>query len=264
MDKITIKKLNSLLKKYNSLRLDSVLDYERFNIMSIIWHSTKIEGCSLTELETRVLLENNITAGGKSLTDHLMVKDHFEAFQFIRLAAIEKKKFSIAFIQEISAYVMKNTGAAINSISGNFDSSKGDIRLVQVYVDKKYFPNHKKVPHLLEQFCQQVNDKIDKVEGDDILALAADVHYNFVNIHPFADGNGRVSRLLMNYIMLYHHQPLIKIFTEDRITYINALNETEDKGNLTIFRTFTAQQYIKYLSMEIEKYTKKSGFNLMF
>ena len=78
------------------------------------------------------------------------------------------------------------------------------------------------------------------------MKLAADVHYNFVNIHPFGDGNGRTSRLLMNYIQLYHNEPLIKIFTEDRTEYIDALNETEEKENLEIFREFIGKQETKF------------------
>jgi len=258
-------KLNNLIKKYESLELDKVIDYEKFSMISIVWHSTKIEGCSLSETETKVLLEHNITAGGKSLTDHLMVKDHFDAFLFIKKAALERRKFSLKFIQEVNSYVMKHTGSVHHTALGNFDSSKGDLRLLQVYVDKKYFPSYQKVPTLLAAFCEAVGKKMDTVKGDEITQLAADVHYNFINIHPFVDGNGRTARLLMNYILLYHHQPLLKIFTEDRVAYIDALNETETKENLSIFRNFIAQQYSKFLQLEIDKHRKlNKGFTMMF
>lgn len=113
-------------------------------MISIVFNSSKIEGCSLSETDTKVLLENNITAQGKPLTDHLMVKDHFDAFIKIKQDAVDKRKLSIGFIQKINALVMKSTGAAVSTISGNFDISKGDLRLAQVYVDKKYFPDFKK------------------------------------------------------------------------------------------------------------------------
>lgn len=160
---------------------------------------------------------------------------------------------------------MKNTGSPTNTVSGSFDTSKGDLRLVKVYVDRKYFPDFKKVPDLLEQFCQCVNKKIDTVKGAEILKLAADIHYNFVNIHPFGDGNGRTSRFLMYFIQLYHNEPMIKIFTEDRVEYIDALNETEEKESLEIFRKFLVNQEIKFLKAEIEKFRKlNKGFGLMF
>jgi Fic family protein len=72
--------LNRLNNEYKNLNLQDVIDYEKFCIISIVWHSTKIEGCSLTETDTKVLLENDITAGGKPLKDHLMIKDHFDTF----------------------------------------------------------------------------------------------------------------------------------------------------------------------------------------
>jgi Fic family protein len=234
-------------------------------MISIVYNSSKIEGCSLSETDTKVLLENNITAQGKPLTDHLMVKDHYNAFIKIKQDSVKKRNLSIEFIQEINALVMKSTGAMISTISGDFDTSKGDLRLAQVYVDKKYFPDYKKAPQLLNDLVKNVNDRIDGVSGDEIIKLSADVHYNFVNIHPFGDGNGRTSRLLMNYIQLYHNEPMIKIFTEDRAEYIDSLNETEEKGDLNIFRDFICRQQIKFYELELSKFRKsKSGFSLLF
>ncbi len=102
-------------------------------------------------------------------------------------------------------------------------------------------------------------------KGIEILNLSADLHYNLVNIHPWGDGNGRVSRLMMNYIQLYHNEPLIKSFTDDSAEYINALNETEETNNPQIFRNFVISQQIKFYKAEIEKFKKKDeGFNFMF
>jgi Fic family protein len=110
-----------------------------------------------------------------------------------------------------------------------------------------------------------VNNRISLVKGIDIVKLAADIHYNFVNIHPFGDGNGRVSRLLMNYIQLYHQEPLIKIFTEDRTEYINALNKTEENENPEIFREFIYRQQTKFYEVELEKFKKSNlGFTFLF
>ncbi len=258
-------KLNTLREQFMDQQIMDSIDYEKFCMISIVYNSSKIEGCSLTETDTKVLLENNITAHGKPLTDHLMVKDHFDAFLKIKEDAKNKRKLSVDFIKEINASTMKSTGGIVNTITGSFDTSKGDLRLASAYVDKKYFPDFIKVPDLLQQLSATVNSKIDGVKGDEIVKLAADVHYNLVNIHPFGDGNGRTSRLLMNYIQLYHSEPLIKIFTEDRAEYIDALNETEEKGDLSIFRDFICRQQIKFYEAELNKYSKsKSGFSLLF
>ncbi|MDD2798908.1 MAG: Fic family protein [Bacteroidales bacterium] len=251
--------LEQLRSEYLSLDLQGALDYEKFCMISIVYHSTKIEGCSLTETDTRMLIENDISANGKPLNDHLMVKDHYQAFQFIKEKAVLKSKLTTEFLQEIGAQVLKSTGGIVNTALGSFDISKGDLRLSQVYVDKKYFPSYSKVPALMEQLCESVNDKIDTVSGSEIIKLAADAHYNFVNIHPFGDGNGRASRLLMNYIQLYHGEPLIKIFTEDRAAYIDALNKTEETENPEIFRDFICSQQIKFYKNEIAKFKSKDN-----
>ena len=67
-------KVHILRQKYLDLELQNVLDYEKFAMISIVYHSTKIEGCSLSENDTRVLLENDITAKGKPLYDHLILQ----------------------------------------------------------------------------------------------------------------------------------------------------------------------------------------------
>lgn len=257
--------LEKYKKEYLSLNLDENINYSTFSMISIVWNSTKIEGCSLDENDTRLLIEKNITAKGKPLTDHLMVKDHYDAFLFIREQARQKRILSLPFLIEVAAMVMKNTGGIVKTISGDFDISKGDLRRTQVYVDRKYFPDFKKVPDLLEKLCSTVNKKLNEVKATEILKLAADLHYNLVNIHPWGDGNGRVSRLMMNYIQLCYNEPLIKIFTEDRAEYIRALNETEEKNDPEIFREFVASQQLKFFKAEIEKYQKKdAGFNLLF
>ena len=257
-------RLQKLRKTYLDLELNQALDYEKFSMISIVYNSTKIEGCSLSEGDTKILLENDITAKGKPLSDHLMVKDHYAAFKFIKQQAIEKRELSVKFIQEIAHFVMKNTGGEVNTMSGSFDTSKGDLRLAQVYVEHKYFPDFKKVKPLLLQLFKSVNSKLNSIEGSDILKLSADIHYNVVNIHPFGDGNGRTARLAMNYIQLYHNEPLIKIFTEDRAEYIKALNDTEEKNDINIFRDFICGQHIKFYENEIEKYNRKDrGFSLM-
>jgi Fic family protein len=259
------KELEILKKEYLELGLSEAVNYEKFSMISIVYNSTKIEGCSLTENDTRLLLENNITAKGKPLTDHMMVKDHYTALIFLKEISKQKKKISIDLLKHVAGLVMKNTGGLVNTISGTFDTSAGDIRKTQVYVDKKYFPDYSKVEDLLEKLVDSVNQRIDKVSGNEILKLSADIHYNLVNIHPFGDGNGRTARLMMNYIQMYHQEPLIKIFTEDRADYIDALNKTEVSEDISIFRDFICSQQIKFLKTEIDKFKKKdTDFNLMF
>lgn len=256
-------KLAKTRSEYKSLGLESSLDYEKFAMISIVYNSTKIEGCSLDEADTKLLLTEDLTAKGKPLTHHMMVKDHFEAFLYIKEQAVQKRKLSIDYIKEVNALVKKRTGGIEKNILGTFDSSKGDLRIAQAYTDTRYFKNHEKIEPLLEQLCQKINDRLDSVSGNDCLSLSADIHYNIVDIHPFADGNGRTARLFMNYIQLFHNEPLIKIFTEDRRAYLEALQQTDKTKDINIFRIFICEQQIKFFENEIEKYNAmESDFEL--
>jgi len=163
--------LEILRKEFLEPGLSEALDYEKFSMISIVYNSTRIEGCSLTENDTRLLLENNITAKGKPLTDHMMVKDHYSALIFLKEISKQKKKISIDLIKQVAGLVMKNTGGLVNTISGTFDTSAGDLRKAQVYADKKYFPDFTKVENLLMTLVDNVNQRIDKVSGNEVLKL---------------------------------------------------------------------------------------------
>jgi Fic family protein len=104
----------NLIKKYNDLRISEVIDHDRFNLIAIDHHSTRIEGSTLTEAETQVLINEGRTPNGKPLEESLMVTDHHAGLLF----TIEKAKraLSIALLQEINALVMKNTGKVYNHI----------------------------------------------------------------------------------------------------------------------------------------------------
>jgi Fic family protein len=99
--------LELLKKQYFATGLSEAIDYEKFSMISIVYHSTKIEGSSLTESDTKVLLENGVTAKGKPLTDHIMVKDHYAAFLFLKEIVKQKQKISIELLQQVAGLVMK-------------------------------------------------------------------------------------------------------------------------------------------------------------
>src|SRR5579863_74425 len=124
--------ISILLSRYKALNLQDVLDHERFNEYAIVHHSSSIEGSTLTEVETRLLLEEDITPKGKPLTHSLMVKDHYTALRYILEAAVTKKAISVDFIQQINALVMKYdkvvpyTTALVKRLDANLSKVQGD------------------------------------------------------------------------------------------------------------------------------------------
>ena len=265
--------LATLTNQYIELS-KTYLDLERLNFYLLSHHSTAIEGGTLTALETEIFLEKGLTAKGKPLEHHLMVKNHFEALTFILKSAQDKVSIETDFIKAINACVMKDTGSVHNTALGSFDSAKGDLRLVNVRagITCDSYLNFQKVPICLRDLCKDLQDKISKVnQVYEINELAFLAHYQLVTIHPFVDGNGRSSRLLMNYIQAFHQLPMTVVFVEDRREYIEAIISTRKSENIQFFLDFMFSQHLKFLKLEIQKMksiekksTKTKNIRLLF
>lgn len=269
--------ISILLARYKELNLQDVLDHEKFNEYSIVHHSSSIEGSTLTEVETRLLLEEDVTPKGKPLMHSLMVKDHYTALRYVLDTAATKKTITIEFIQHINALVMKNTGSVYNTVFGEIDASKGIFRKGNVSAGGSYFPNYDKVVPYTTELVKRLDANLASVQGDEEqLKFSFAAHFDLVSIHPFYDGNGRTSRLLMNYLQAYHGLPLAIVFKEDKADYYVALQETRKQEDMQIFNTFMFGQYRKHLEQEIASYTqamsqkiiptkgKGNGYSLFF
>lgn len=250
--------LLKLKEKYFNLIEADDFDYHKFNQFAIVHHSNSIEGSTLTKEETYLLLEEHLTPKNKPLEHTLMAIDHLKALQYVVQLAEEKIPLTVEIIKELSALVMKTTGSEISSMAGNFDSSKGDFRKVTVRAGTTTFMDYKKVPERVTELVDYINKTIAN-SGDflEINNLAFDAHFQMVSIHPFADGNGRISRLLMNYVQQYHKIPLSVIYKEDKQDYFNALQETRKNEDISIFRDFMFSQTEKFLAEQITELTKK-------
>jgi Fic family protein len=263
--------LVNLIKKYNDLRIAEVIDHERFNLIAIDHHSTRIEGSTLTEVETQVLINEGRTPNGKPLEESLMVTDHHAALLFTIENAKAKKGLSTSLLQEINALVIKNTGKVYNTMLGTVDSRTGAFRKGNVTAGVSYFPNFDKVERLTNDLVKKLNNAINSsLSIAEQLNLSFDAHFNLVSIHPYYDGNGRTSRLLMNYIQAFYNLPLAIVQSEHKAAYIQALIDTREQENIEIFREFMAGEYAFLLNQEIEKFeemkkpSKGKGFTFLF
>lgn len=185
-----------------------------------------------------------------------MVKDLFQALNYVLKCATEKQKIDVKFIQSINAYIMKNTGGEINTALGSFDSSRGDLRLLsgKAGATGASYMNFDKLPIYLKKLCEELTEKIIKVKSvDEINELAYFAHYQLATIHPFEDGNGRTARLLMNFIQAYHSLPMTIVFENTRLEYIESLVETRKAEDIGIFFNFMETNHLKYLQTEILK-----------
>lgn len=195
-------RLNKLLTEFNTLGLNQVVDFDLFNRIAIVHHSSAIEGSTLTLQETALLINEGITAKGKPMAEHQMITDHYAALLFVLENAKNKAKITPDFLRQINALVNKNTGQVRQTPLGVCDGTKGDFRLGNVTAGSTYFVNYDKVPQMVNELCLSLQNKIDTAHGnvDGVYQLSFDAHFYLVTIHPWFDGNGRTSRLLMNYI----------------------------------------------------------------
>jgi Fic family protein len=262
------------------LQTGQVLDIQKFNMISITHHSTRIEGSTLSETETSLLLEEGITAKGKPLDQQLMVEDHYHALKFTLSLAEQKQPLSPDLLTSIAAAVMKRTGTAVNAAAGSWDAAKGEFRKAAVRSQKQYYAAYDKVPELVRQLCLHLQSKIKTVHStQEILELAFSAHYNLVQIHPWSDGNGRTSRLLMNFIEHYHNQPLTVVRSEGKQEYIDAILASKENEDLSYINAFLANEHLHHLKEEINLFksqfsnpskkqgndvNKDKGFTLLF
>lgn len=244
----------SLIEKFQSLNLSQHIDFDKFNQYAITHHSTSIEGSTLTETETRLLLDEGLTPKGKPLQHSLMVQDHYNALLFVIDSSKENKNISPAFIQQINSRVLKQTGTIYQTVFGELNSSHGIFRKGNVSAGDSYFVNYDKVEGLVKKLCDEIEKKKNsKLTTTEKINCCFDAHFDLVTIHPFYDGNGRTSRLLMNYLQLIFKLPLSIVFKEDKTDYFDSLIQTRKQQNIDIFSDFMYAQYQKYLLQEITK-----------
>lgn len=257
-------KLEELVGRYRALGIDRQLDYEKFYLYSLITHSTAIEGSTITELENQIMFDNGLALKGKSLIEQNMNLDLKAAYDQALLFARNHENITVDRLKELAALTMKNTGAIYHTALGDFSSASGDLRLLNVTagIGGKSYMSFNKVPAHLKELCDNLNRQRSiaaKMSMEEIYNMSFDAHFNLVTIHPWADGNGRMARLLMNWIQFEYGLIPSRIFAVDKEEYIKALTETRESENLGIFRKFMQETVIRHLTNDIIAFEKSTG-----
>jgi len=227
--------LNKIEKNYSKdLRLmPKVAKEKNIQIFSIkfTYDTQRIEGSKLTLRETSELLEKDITPKEKSLIDIKEAEAHQKVFyEILRY----QKNLSLQIILYLHKKLFENTKPEI----------KGKIRQHQVMISGSRFvpPFPAEIYPLLREFFKWYNKNRYKIHPVELAAL---VNLKFVTIHPFSDGNGRISRLIMNKILNKHGYPLFNIPYEKRTGYYNALERAQIKEQDNIFIQWFFRRYVK-------------------
>lgn len=259
-----VNKLEQLVTQYRELGIDNQIDYDKFYLYSLITHSTAIEGSTITELENQIMFDHGISLKGKSIEEQSMNLDLKVAYEKAIDFAKQHKPITIDMLISLSALVMKNTGKEYKTALGDFSSARGELRLLNVTagVGGRSYMNYSKVPAKLAEYCNELNTmraKAATMSVDSLYKLSFDAHYNLVTIHPWADGNGRMARLVMNMLQFEFGLIPTKILKEDKEEYIKALVATREDGNLDIFSEFMTSMMERNLQNEITSYLESIG-----
>jgi Fic family protein len=190
-----------------------------FYKVATVWSSNAIEGFSYTESETKVLIEDGLTAGGKPISDAFAVIGHAKAYDHM-FTLLNQRKLKE---QDVLLYHSLLQGSLTK------EAAPGEYRKIKIFVSgsNHSFPGPDEVPAEMNRFFESAGNKPNDLHT---VAFAAQIHKDLVTIHPFADGNGRVARLAMNTVLIQDGYLPIAIPPILRTEYINCL-ETSNSGN---------------------------------
>ena len=197
-------------------------------ILRWTYHSNAIEGNTLTLLETKVVLEG-ITVGGKALREHFEAINHRDAILYVEDIIKKQEPFSEWQIRNIHQLILKNID----------DENAGRYRQQNVLISGATTnpPDYTLLHEKMAQFIDWYNMEAHTLHP---VERAAKVHADFVGIHPFVDGNGRTSRLLMNLELMKSGYPPSVIAVENRLAYYEALDQWMAYGNSEPFNNLVA------------------------
>ena len=211
------------------------------------YHSNNIEGNSLTFGETKSLLLHNITAQGKPLKDHIEITGHNEAIDALVDLTRGDAPLTESFVRQLHALILRER-YQVDAITpegaptrrwievGQYKTGQNHVQTVTGEIFR--FAEPIDVPAKMHKLLQTINE-LRAPSSAEVVFVAAKAHYDFVLIHPFDDGNGRMARLLMNLILIKYGFPPAIVKTQDKEKYFSALRQA-DGGQLDVFVEYIA------------------------
>ena len=218
-------------KEQRMMPRSALLKQVRSFSVKFTYDTSRIEGSRLTYRETADLLERGMSPRAKPIEDIKEAEAHDKVFHEV-----------LGYEKDLSLQVVLFWHKRL--FMGTKPDIAGKIRTHQVAISGSRFmpPSPVEVQPLLREFFRWYDRSRSSLHP---VELAAAVHLRFVTVHPFADGNGRISRLLMNFVLQKHGFPLLNIPYEDRRSYYNALERSQIKKVDSIFIQWFFKRYLK-------------------
>ena len=256
--------LMKLLQQHKALGISDQIDFDKFYLYSIITHSTAIEGSTVTEVEAQLLFDEGITSSKRTMLEQQMNLDLKVAYDYGREWIKQHEPITIDWLILLASKVMARTGSEYHSIGGDFSAAKGELRKLNVTAGTggKSYLAYQKVPARLAAFCEELNQRRKAIDPTDVAAvydLSFWAHFELVTIHPWADGNGRTCRLLMNLLQWEFDVLPTKVLKEDKAEYIQALIDTRESEDLNVFLDCMARHHCQHLQNDIDQFVRSTS-----
>ena len=206
-------------------------NFEGFGL-AFTYNTQRIEGSTLTESDTRNLLVHGLTPSKKSPGDTVETQRHYDLF--MRLATEKPSKITKAAVLKWHKEIF---GQTRTGETGSFRSHRVGVT-TSPGVE---FATVREIPGRTREFFSWLNSE----KAGNPVEFAAMAHYKFVSIHPFADGNGRLSRLIMNCVLLQHGCPMMLIRNRDRAGYFKSLEKSQLADDEMHFLKWFMRYYVK-------------------
>lgn len=236
-----IDKLQAEINAKRPFDIETLRQIREYYRIGLTYSSNALEGNSLTESETKIVLEEGITIGGKPLKHHFEATGHSDAFDFMYQLTGEKS-ISLAHIQKMHRLFY-------DRIDRN---NAGKFRKVKAIITGSKYPPPlpKDIKFLMSRFKISLMENRAKKHPVEAAAIA---HKDFVFIHPFIDGNGRVARLIMSLILLREGYNIAIIPPVMRPQYITALEKAheDDRDFIELICTAVKETQKDYLRLFI-------------
>ena len=257
-----------LLKRHKALGISDQIDFEKFYLYSIITHSTAIEGSTVTEVEAQLLFDEGITSSKRTLMEQMMNLDLKAAYDYGREWIKKHAPVTVDWLMLLASKVVAHTGSEYHSIGGDFSAARGELRKLNVTagIGGKSYLSYRKVPTRLAAFCEELNQRRRAVDSADVASvyeLSFWAHYELVTIHPWADGNGRISRLLMNLLQWEFGVLPTKVLKQDKTEYIQALIDAREQEDVSIFIDCMTQLHCRHLQTDIDHYVETMDYEMV-
>ena len=243
------KKREQQKQLYEQIPKEALRSFEKSFEIEYTHNSTAIEGNTLSLVQTKAVLEDGLSVGGKTLREIYEVVNHKKAFEYVKKCVSEGKVLDENIVKDIHALLMENI------LTG------GIYRNVEVRITGAM---HK--PPIPSKMYQQIKNfyaDMQYASKENAIELAAWTHAEFVKIHPFEDDNGRTSRMIMNYQLTASGFLPVSIAKENRLEYFEALETYAMEGDLKPFANMIAeleeQRLDEYLGIMGEQAEQEDG-----